>query len=117
MDRSMASADAAPFYESPFTPADTESALFLGNSIQDNVATAFIALAGEVWVTRRKLLVVQELLSEGLVVTAQAIETYAPSSAVQERWDKERDEFVRRVFSAMTGYRDRHIHVGSDWTT
>ncbi len=86
----------------PFIPADTDSAVFLGNPHIDNLVSVVIALGSEIWADRQRMRVVERLLeSEGKATTAM-IEAYVPSPAEKEAWEAERMAMVERVYSMLS---------------
>ena len=86
----------------PFIPADTDSAVFLGNPHIDNLVSVVIALGSEIWADRQRMHVVERLLeSEGKATTAM-IEAYVPSAAEKEAWEAERMAMVERVYNVLS---------------
>ncbi|MEQ8733380.1 MAG: hypothetical protein RIC29_00525 [Rhodospirillaceae bacterium] len=89
-----------PTYTSDYFPADVNEAVFLGNVVLDNVVTTLIALATEVWSNKRRINVLEAVL-EDKGVTEDMIETYMPSEEKNEKWQKQRDAFINRVFQDL----------------
>jgi hypothetical protein len=86
----------------PFIPADTDSAVFLGNPHVDNLMTVVIALGSEIWADRQRMHVVERLLETEGKVTSDMIEAYVPSDAEKEAWEAERMAMVERVYSVLS---------------
>lgn len=85
-----------------FIPADTDSAIFLGNPHIDNLMSVVIALGAEIWAGRQRMKVIERLLETEGKATAAMIEAYVPTSAEKEAWEAERMEMVERVYSVLS---------------
>ncbi len=86
----------------PFIPADTDSAVFLGNPHIDNLMTVVIALGAEIWADRQRMKVVERLLETEGKATAEMIEAYTPTDAEKKAWENERMAMVERVYSVLS---------------
>lgn len=82
----------------PAQPSDIDRAVFLGTMMADNLYTAFMILAAELWSVRRRQKIVEALLAERGAVTLQAIETYRPSAEQEAEWHRDRDQFIAAVY-------------------
>ena len=90
-----------PTYATDFIKSDTDSAVFLGNPLFDNMMTSMIALGAEVWTNRRRMRIVEKLLEEHGSVTNEMIEAYLPSEEEQAAEQAERDAFIERAFGSL----------------
>jgi hypothetical protein len=84
---------------SPPQPAPEPA--FFDNPAIDNLIAVTLELGAELWVQRERLRVVEKLLAQHGVVTAAAIEQYAPSDSEIASAKLERDAFVARVYGAF----------------
>jgi hypothetical protein len=98
----MADTKARPTYAADFIKGDWDKAVYLDNPHTDNLMTVVLALGAEFWTMRRRLMVVEKFLETKSVAERAAIEAFVPSTEEGLAWDKERDEFIARVFSALT---------------
>jgi hypothetical protein len=81
-------------------PSDIKNGVFLGNPVSDNLVSCVIALATEVWSTRRRLKVVEAVMAEH-GVTPDAIEKYVPSAEQTAAWEKDRDRFIDLTLGSL----------------
>jgi hypothetical protein len=100
-------------YASPYVPADTPRALYLGNPHIDNLMTTVVALGAEVWSTRRRLMVIEEFLAEKGITEAM-IEAYVPSPGKLAQMNAARDAFVARTMHHLA--READMPISTDWT-
>ena len=96
-----ASDDKSETYTEDFFPHDSNRSVLLKDAVTDNAVTAIINLGAELWATRRRLSVIEQLLYEGTRITPEAIEQYMPSQKVAQRWEDERDEFISRIYDVL----------------
>jgi hypothetical protein len=90
-----------PTYAAEYFEGDWNKSVFLDNPHTDNLMTALLGLGGEFWAMRRRMMVVEKLLADRGGIDASEIEAYQPDEDEQSLWDKERDDFIRRVFSSL----------------
>ncbi len=88
-------------YVTEFFKSDTEQGVLLKDRLSDNIVTAIINLGAEVWTIRRRNLVVERLLAEHSGITTQMIEKYVPTEAMSKEWEKDRDQFVMRIYEVL----------------
>lgn len=88
-------------YAADFIKGDWDKAVYLDNPHTDNLMTVVLALGAEYWTMRRRLMVVEKILEEKGVAAA-TVESYVPSPELGLAWDKQRDQFIERVYSALT---------------
>lgn len=88
-------------YTEDFFPHDSNRSVLLKDVVTDNAVTAIINLGAELWTTRRRLSIIEQLLYEGATITPEAIEQYLPSREVAQRWEEERDEFISRIYDVL----------------
>ena len=84
-----------------FIKGDWDKAVYLDSPHSDNLMTVVLALGAEFWTMRRRLMVVEKVLEEK-GVAAFVVESYVPSTELGLAWDKQRDDFIERVYSALT---------------
>lgn len=89
-----------PTYASEFQPSDVERAVFLGNPVLDNMMTSMIAMGAEFWTMRRRMKVLESLLSEK-GVTNGMIEKYVPTAEQEAEWKQDRARFIDLVYSPL----------------
>lgn len=74
-----------------------EDFVLLGDRRIDSIMTAVVALGSELWATKRRMKVMERLLSDQ-GVGPQQIEQYMPSAEDTREWNAERDSFVAAVY-------------------
>jgi hypothetical protein len=84
-----------------FIPSETRNAVFLGNPNLDNMMHAIIALGAEIWADKRRLKVIEALLSAKQHVTLEAIEAYVPTPEQEKAWTEERDLMIKTTFGVL----------------
>ena len=89
-------------YAADFIPSHFESFTFLSDQVSDNLMQVVIELGSEYWVMRRRMLILESLLTRAGTVSPEQIETYVPSEAETREWTAMRDAFTRRVYGALT---------------
>jgi hypothetical protein len=85
-----------------FVKSDYDKAVITDSVHTDNLMTAMLNLAGEVWVIRRRLLIADKLAQQKVFATAAAIDAYVPSAQETASWERERDSFIDRTLSVLT---------------
>lgn len=91
-----------PDHAVDFVKSDYDQALITGDVHTDNLMTAVLNLAGEVWVLRRRQLIVEQLGQQKVFATAAAIDAYVPSAQQSAAWEAERDAFIERTLAVLT---------------
>jgi hypothetical protein len=91
-----------PDYSVDFVKNDYDKSLITDNVHTDNLMSAVLSLAGEVWVVRRRLLIAEELANQKVFATAAAIDGYVPGAKEIAAWEQERDTFIERTLSVLT---------------
>ena len=84
-----------------FFKSDTDRSVLLKDLMTDNIFTALINPGAEQWTTRRRLMTIEQLLTENGSVTTEMIEKYIPSSEVAAAWEEERNEFITRIYDVL----------------
>jgi hypothetical protein len=74
---------------------------FFDNPAIDNLIAVTLELGAELWVQRERMRVIEKLLADKGVVTAELIEQYQPSADEMARSRADRDAFVSRVYAAF----------------
>lgn len=82
-------------------PQPAPQPAFFDNPVIDNLIAVTLELGAELWVQRERMRIVERLLAEKGLVTAELIEAYTPSAEEAERSKAERDAFVQRVFGVF----------------
>ena len=85
-----------------FVKSDYDKAVITDDVHTDNLMTAMLQLAGEVWVIRRRLLIADRLAEKKVFATAAAIDAYVPSAEETAAWERERNSFIDRTLSVLT---------------
>jgi len=88
-------------YAVDFVKSDYDKSVITDSVHTDNLMTAMLNLAGEVWVIRRRLLIADRLAEKKVFATAAAIDAYKPSAEETAAWERERDIFVDRTLSVL----------------
>ncbi len=91
-----------PTYAAPFIKGDWDKAVYLDNPHTDNLMTAFVGLGAEHWSLRRRVMVLEHLLSQSKSLDLAKVESYEPTPEQKIAWEAERDDFIRRTFSVLT---------------
>lgn len=74
---------------------------FFDNPAIDNLIAVTMELGAELWVQRERMRIIEKILAEKGVVTAELIEQYTPSAEESAAVRAERDDFVQRLFGAF----------------
>lgn len=82
-------------------PLPAPEPAFFDNPAIDNLIAVTLELGAEVWVQRERMRVVEALLAEKGVVTAELIDQYVPSAEMQAKASAEREAFVRRIYGPL----------------
>jgi hypothetical protein len=88
-------------YATDFFKSDTDQSVLLKDLMTDNIVTAIINMGAEMWTTRRRLMTIEQLLTENGAVTTEMIEAYNPGPEVAAAWEQERDEFITRIYDVL----------------
>lgn len=90
-----------PTYAVDAIKNDTDTAIFLGDQVQDNMMTAMVALASETWATRKRQFITEALMEKHSKVTREMIEQYVPTPEEDAEWSKARDVFISATFGSL----------------
>ena len=90
-----------PTHTVDFIPSATRNAVFLGNPVLDNMMHAILALSAEVWADKRRLKVIESLLTAKREVTFESIEQYVPTAEQEKAWAAERDLMIKTTFGVL----------------
>lgn len=93
---------AHPSYAAPFIAGDWRQSTFLDNPHVDNLMSAVLQLGSELWTLKRRTLVLETFLDDKQLVDSARVNAYIPTAAERVRWDRERDDFIERVFGVLT---------------
>jgi len=91
-----------PTYAADFIKGDWDKAVYLDNPHVDNLMTAFVSLGAEHWSLRRRVMVLEHLLSEKKVLDPKKLEAYDPNPDQKVAWEAERDDYIKRTFAVLT---------------
>ena len=84
----------------PLPQASPEPAFF-DNAAVDNLIAVVLELGSELWVQRQRMRLIEKLLAQGGVVTAEAIERYAESDTERAAAASERQAVIDRIYGAF----------------
>ncbi len=98
-------------YATPAQPSDIDRAVFLGNAAIDNMFTAMMAMAAELWAVRRRQKIVEAVLAKRGLATTELIEAYVPTADETARWQAERDTFVKMIYEPFKQNGDIPYHT------
>jgi hypothetical protein len=82
-------------------PSPAPEPAFFDNPAIDNLIAVVLELGSELWVQRERMRVLEKLLAERGIVSADLIEQYQPSDAEAAQTKLERDQFVNRLYGAF----------------
>lgn len=74
---------------------------YLQSSQLDDVASAVLTLAKELWVTRDRQRALEAVLDARGIAVTELLRDYAPNPDAQRALDAERDAFVRGIVEAL----------------
>lgn len=83
-------------------PTPAPQPAFFENPAIDNLMAVTLELGAELWVQKERMRVIERLLAERGVVSAEAIEQYTRSPEEVARVQGERDAFVQRLYASLT---------------
>ena len=95
--------------------SDTNRAVLLRDLVTDNLVTALINMGAELWTHRRRMMVIEQLLTNGAKVTAESIESYVPPPEVAENWEREREAFVANIYEVLARHGDLPVNSDMHW--
>ena len=90
-----------PTYTYEFIKGDFDKAVLTGDAHSDNLMTALLGLGAEFWTMRRRMNLMEKMLSEKHVLDLAAFDAYEPNDQEKAAWQAQRDDFIRRVFSVF----------------
>ena len=85
-----------------FVKSDYDKAVITDSAHTDNLMSAVLNLAAEVWVVRRRLMIAEKLADKKAFATPAAIDGYVPTALEKAAWEKERDVFIERTLGVLT---------------
>jgi hypothetical protein len=103
---------ARPTFAVDAIPSDIRNGVFLGNAALDNVVSCLIAFGAEVWSTKRRLKVLEALMTKA-GVTHEMVEKYVPTAAEAAEWERDRDRFIDLTLGPLGN--DGFRTVGTDF--
>jgi len=81
----------------------TQSRQILDPGQIDRVADALLALTRELWVTRDRQILLENVLARHGIDAGAQIDALEPDAALQSRLDGERDRLIGAVVEALNG--------------
>lgn len=84
--------------------SDPESGVepsFLPHPVMDRMLDALVALSAELWAERERRTVLERVLARRGLLEEAEIEMHRGTQSENERLERERDEYVRRIFGAL----------------
>ena len=93
-------------YAADFIDQDNDRGVFLGSSMADNLYSALLTVAAEVWALRRRSMIGELLHERHATVTRDMIEKYQPSAQESAEWKVARDDFVNLMYGAFLRRKD-----------
>ena len=90
-----------PTHTVDFIPSQTRNAVFLGSPVLDGMMHAILALGAEMWADKRRLKIIESLLSAKRDVTFESIEAYVPTPEQEKAWTAERDQMIKTTFGSL----------------
>jgi hypothetical protein len=93
-------------YAANFIDQDNDRGVFLGSAMADNLYSALLTVAAEVWALRRRCLITELLHERHGAVTREMIETYKPTAEEEAGWKALRDDFVNLTWGAFLRRKD-----------
>jgi hypothetical protein len=82
-------------------PSAAPEPAFFDNPAIDNLIAVVLELGSELWVQRERMRVLEKLLAQKGIVSAELIEQYQPTEAEMAQARIERDQFVGRLYGAF----------------
>ena len=73
---------------------------YLGNRELDDAMLVISQLLTELWIVKDRVAVLEQILEEQNILSADKVANYIPDAPLAERLDRERDAFVRRIMGA-----------------
>lgn len=67
----------------------------------DNLAQAILTLTEELWVMKDRQKILEAALSDAGIITPQTLDRFEPEGALAESLRADRQQFVKRVLSAL----------------
>jgi hypothetical protein len=74
---------------------------FLPDPVVDALVQVVLELGAETWITRRRMLVLERVISAHNLLPDLAVETYTPTAEDAAAWREERDRMMRSVYAAL----------------
>ena len=74
---------------------------YFDHVVTDNVIDALIELAAEVWTTRDRLMVLEQVLAEQGIDAANLVEAHVPSGTQAAERKAAREAFVAQIFQSF----------------
>lgn len=82
-------------------PLDADGFVFLENEVVDSLVSTVLELTAEVWTVKRRLLVMDKVMSAQGAIDRDAVETYLPTAEDEAEWRSLREQYVKRILGPM----------------
>jgi hypothetical protein len=92
---------ARPSYTVDFIPGHTRSGVFLGSPAFDASIKLNVVLGSEAWAAKRRVRIMESLVAQNIMPTADRVEAYVPTAEENKAWNAERDELVKSSFGPL----------------
>ncbi len=86
---------------SDFIDHGSETYTFLDDPVVDALMQVVVELGAQSWITRRRLLVLERVMTERGLLEAEAVEAYQASGEDEALWRAERDRLMKTVYAAF----------------
>lgn len=96
----MAQDDAAEFSRD-MPGFDRGDPTYFDNEVIDHLVGIVLELGAELIVTRDRLARLEEMLASGEPVSVEDLDTGRPSEQLAARLDRERQEFIKRIYGRL----------------
>ena len=73
----------------------------LDNADLDGLGRAVMTLCQELWVVKDRMAILEAVLEQNDIDVVEAVETFQPSDALQERLNRDGRELVERILGAL----------------
>jgi hypothetical protein len=88
-----------------FIQSTTRFHAFYEDPVIDNLLSTVLTLGSELWVNRRRQLVVEKILEEKGIISLDEIEAFDPDKNTMNAWAAHRDEFIERLYQGLHCYK------------
>lgn len=91
---------------------------YFSDPVVDKLVEIVLLMGGEIWTLRHRQAITEKLMATGKMVSPDMIETYKPDPEFREQMEAERQDLIRRMFSALAaGDVADPRAAGDNWAT